>query len=163
MLFNFLWFLPCCCVSQLIQKPTEIWKGKKWEERLRKRERENGRMCLISASLLFTADCLRAAEPLYFLVHVAANGGAKKKKKRQTWETCTLTFLNQIWQSGGQPTAYHLQSLLIHNQKLSKWGRNWERLRGEGGSEREKWGRRKEREREMQVITSLFTGPMRAM
>lgn len=38
-------------------------------------------MCLISASLLFTADCLRAAEPLYFLVHVAANGGAKKKKK----------------------------------------------------------------------------------
>lgn len=22
-------------------------------------------------------------------------------KKRQTWETCALTFLNQIWQSGG--------------------------------------------------------------
>ncbi len=64
MLFNFLWFLPCWCVSQLIQNPTESWKGKKWEKRLRKREREAGRMRLISASLLFVADCLRAVEPL---------------------------------------------------------------------------------------------------
>lgn len=82
MLFNLLWFLPCWCVSQLIQKPTEFWKGKKWEERLRKREREDGRMCLISASLLFRADRLRAVEPLYFLVHVRMlqrTDGLKKK------------------------------------------------------------------------------------
>lgn len=73
-------------------------------------------------------------------VTAAADGEAKK---RRAWETCALTFLNQIWQSGGQPTAYHLQFLLVHNQKLSKWGRNWE-----GGG--------------VQVITSLFTGRMRA-
>lgn len=60
-------------------------------------------------------------------VTAVADGGAKK---RRAWETCTLTFLNQIWQSGGQPTAYHLQFLLIHNQKLSKWGRDWEKWRG---------------------------------
>lgn len=72
-------------------------------------------------------------------VNVTAN---REAKKRQTWETCTLTFLNQIWQSGGQPTAYHLQSLLIHNQKLSKWGRNWERLSGGGGGGNEGEGKR---------------------
>ncbi len=64
MLFNFPWFLPCWCVSQLIQNPTEFSKGKKWEKRPRKREREDGRMRLIRASLLFMADRLRAAEPL---------------------------------------------------------------------------------------------------
>lgn len=79
-------------------------------------------------------------------VNVTAN---REAKKRQTWETCTLTFLNQIWQSGGQPTAYHLQSLLIHNQKPSKWGRNWERLRELGG------GGMREKEREGERCRSL--------
>lgn len=85
-------------------------------------------------------------------VNVTAN---REAKKRQTWETCTLTFLNQIWQSGGQPTAYHLQSLLIHNQKLSKWGRNWERLR-EGGRARERNEGERKRGRERCRSLHLF-------
>lgn len=52
MLFNCLWFLCCWCVLLQIQNPTEPWKGKKWEKRLRKSERGDERMCLISASLL---------------------------------------------------------------------------------------------------------------
>lgn len=129
MLFHFLWFLPCWCVSQLIKK--------KKTRRVLKRQKMRKEPGKTEECVWLTQVCCSwqtVWEPWSHCVPgacvtVTAN---REAKKRQTWETCTLTFLNQIWQSGGQPTAYHLQSLLIHNQKLSKWGRNWER-RGLGG------------------------------
>lgn len=103
--------------------------GAKDEAERGKREWEEGRMHLINTSLLSLAGCLRAAAPLCSPWKCDCRGGWRAKKRR-AWETRALTFLNQIWQSGGQLTAYHLQFLLIHNQKRSKWGRNWE---GGGG------------------------------
>lgn len=50
-------------------------------------------------SLLSVAGCLRGARHCVSrgCVTAAADGEAKK---RRAWETCRLTFLNQIWQSG---------------------------------------------------------------
>lgn len=142
-IFHFLWFF--LLSESRSCKPAEILTGR-WQKTNQSEEKKNGKRkeCVW---LTQVCCCWRAVwEPRRHCVPrgsvtTASDGEAKK---RQAWETCTLTFLNQIWQSGGQPTAYHLQFLLIHNQKLSKWGRNWER----GGG--------------MQVITSLFTGRMRA-
>lgn len=66
MLFNFLWFLPCWCVSQLINKSLLRFERAKNEKSgcEKKENGENGRMRLINASLPLTAACLRAVEPL---------------------------------------------------------------------------------------------------
>lgn len=78
-------------------------------------------MHLINTSLLLLlAGSLCAAAPLCCPWKCDCHGGWQGKKKKRAEETRTLTLLNQIWQSGGQATAYHLQFLLILNQKLSK-------------------------------------------
>lgn len=45
MRFNCLWFLPCWCLSELIQKHARVWKGEK-EERGWEKEKEKTEECV---------------------------------------------------------------------------------------------------------------------
>lgn len=127
-IFHFLWFFSCqthSCKPEFLTGRGQMMKQGEEKEKGKRKE------CIW---LTQVCCCWRAVWERHCVpcgsVTAAADGEAKK---RRAWETCTLTFLNQIWQSGGQPTAYHLHFLLIHNQKLSKWGRNWERGGGYAG------------------------------
>lgn len=161
MLFNFLWFLPCWCVSQLIQKPTEFWKGKKWEKRLRKREGGKTEECVWLAQVCCSWQTVW--EPRGHCVSSCmceCCSETERLKKDRHGKHAHWHFLIKYGNQGANQQHSICDPFLIHYQKLCKWGRYWERL---SGGERERNGGEGKREREMQVITSLFTDLMRAM
>lgn len=148
------------CLTADTKTHRVLKRQKMRKEAEKKRRGEDGRMRLISASLLFMADCLRAAGPLCFLVHVWMLQRTERLKKDRHGKHAHWHFLIKYGNQGANQQHSICDPFLIHYQKLCKWGRYWERL---SGGERERNGGEGKREREMQVITSLFTDLMRAM